>query len=188
MAPSVLATPDFERVKKAVSELPDLFLSDLEFDFLDSAFFRARDKLPSPDEVRQAIGSRTQGVCHFQHLGLLVKYGLRDTVRLEEAVALRLINKVFPDIPAPEVYGWKATGNTSNDSNFIYMSLVPGETLHKVWHSLTHPEKESVSHQLAGIIERLRSVEQDPADQFIGMCCGILKAFTHSNCLKTRLS
>lgn len=112
----------------------------------------------------------TDGVWHFQELGVFVKYGHRSSLHLEEALALRFINKLFSadEVPAPEVLGWKSTDDAGLESNFIYMNFTPGQTLQETWETLSEAEKASVSQQLADITSRLRSVEQNPADQFIG--------------------
>jgi hypothetical protein len=125
--------------------------------------------LPSPEKVLAASG-RSEGIWHFAELGVLVKYGHKSQVHLEEALALRVINKLFPvaEVPAPEVFGWKSTDKAGDESHFIYMSFLPGQNLGEVWDSLTGDEKSAISRQLGLIVNRLRAVEQDPNDQFIG--------------------
>ncbi|KAK4105783.1 hypothetical protein N658DRAFT_483201 [Parathielavia hyrcaniae] len=158
-----------KRVETVLSQLPDISLH--EFDFLDSSFFRSLDhgthsgKLPSPQAVLEASGAR-RGVWRFQELGVLVKYGHYSHLHLEEALALRFVNKMLlaDEVPAPEVFGWKTAG----ERNFIYMELMPGERLRDAWETFSQADKESVSHQLEKIVKNLRSVEQDTADQFIG--------------------
>ncbi|AEO54563.1 hypothetical protein MYCTH_2297251 [Thermothelomyces thermophilus ATCC 42464] len=166
-------------LEMVLSQLPDISLA--EFDFLDSSFFvsqyhgtRSCRKLPSPQEVLDASGKPLgcDGVWHFQEFqepGLLVKFGHRSRVHLEEALALRVINKILPDgVPAPEVFGWKSTRDPGYESNFIYMSFLPGQTLRDAWETLSQKDKASVSQQLAGIVRSLRSVGQSLAGQFIG--------------------
>ncbi|KAK3941223.1 kinase-like domain-containing protein [Diplogelasinospora grovesii] len=164
------------RLEMVLSQLPDISLA--EFNFLDSSFFSSQygactcRKLPSPQEVLGASGTPSgyDGVWHFQELGVLIKFGHPSRVDLEEALALRFINKMFPadEVPAPEVFGWKSTrDHPGYESNFIYMSFLPGQTLRDAWETLSQEDKASVSQQLAGIVKRLRSVERGPADQFI---------------------
>ncbi len=165
-----------ETLDTILSQLPNISLP--EFDFLDSSFFRSQNgtdtcrKLPSPQAVLEAAGTPwgDKGVWRFQELGVLVKFGGPSELRLEEALTLRVINRMLPanQVPAPEVFGWKSTHNPGRQSNFIYMGLLPGQTLRAAWDTLSHEDKASVSHQLAAIVKCLRSVEQGPADQVIG--------------------
>ena len=99
---------------------------------------------------------------YLQDSGVFVKFGPRSRVHVEEALALRFVNKMFSadQVPAPEVFGWKTAGDNGNESTFIYMSFVPGETLEEAWETLTQAEKTSISHQLADVVKALRSVEQ----------------------------
>ena len=45
----------------------------------------------------------------------------RSRVRIEEALALRFVNKMFStdEVPAPEVFGWKTAGDNGSESTFI---------------------------------------------------------------------
>ncbi len=165
-----------ENLDTILSRLPDISLP--EFDFVHSSFFRRPDgadtgcKLPSPQEVLAASGVQPgdKGVWRFPERGLLVKFGHPSRLRLEEALTLRVINQLLPthQIPAPEVFGWKSTHGPGCESNFIYMSLLPGLTLEAAWETLSHEDKTSVAQQLAAIVKCLRAVERDPADQVIG--------------------
>lgn len=129
---------------------------------------------PASEPTRGTRSKRSElgydGLWHFEELGVLVKFGNQTRVHIEEALALRVINKMFPtsQIPAPEVFGWKSTGGVGYKTIFVYMSCMPGQKLGDVWDSLSDAEKQSVSQQLAEITTILRSVEQDPANQFIG--------------------
>lgn len=165
-----------ETLDTILSQLPNICLP--EFDFLDSSFFRSQSgadacrELPSPQAVLEAAGTPwgDKGVWRFEELGVLVKFGGPSELRLEEALTLRVINRMLPvnQVPAPEVFGWKSTDNPGCRSNFIYMSLLPGQTLRDEWDALSHEDKTSVSHQLAAIVNCLRSVQQSPANQAIG--------------------
>ena len=96
-----------------ISSLPDI-ASD-EVDFLDTSFFQSSgqstsQKLPSPAEIIQRcpeLRDSGRGVVKFEELGLLVKYGCSNYLRLEEAQTLRAIKQAFPanEVPVPELFG-----------------------------------------------------------------------------------
>ncbi|KKZ68403.1 hypothetical protein EMCG_00172 [[Emmonsia] crescens] len=140
-------------------------------DFLDSPFFTTKlgdyHSLPTPAEARARSpdygkSPRPKPV-KFEHLNLIVKLGPR--VVLEEAICLRLLRKVFSGrVPVPEVCGWRVEDNCV----FIYMELIPGETLQNRWDHLNDQERLSICTELKDIVSTLRQVEQDPADPFIG--------------------
>ena len=152
------AMAQLETLNTILSRLPDITLP--EFDFVDSSFFCRPDsadtgyKLPSPQEVlaAAAAANRVQpgdkGVWRFPEQGLLVKFGCPSRLRLEEALTLRIINQLLPasQIPVPEVFGWKSTHGPGYESNFIYMSLLPGLTLEAAWETLSHEDKSSVAN------------------------------------------
>lgn len=52
---------------------------------------------------------------------------------------------------------------------FIYMELVEGRTLQDGWDELNNLDKTYLCDQLSQIINNIRSLEQDPSDQYIGM-------------------
>jgi aminoglycoside phosphotransferase len=106
-------------------------------------------------------------VVKFHHLDLVVKFGDQSRLRLEEALAMRAIRRMFPgnEVPVPEVFGWKA----HQGQNFIYMSLIRGPTMRDAWPSLTESDKTSICDQLGGIVAALRRLHQAPSDSFIGM-------------------
>lgn len=153
-----------------VSSLPDI--SKPEVEFHGTSFFRSRvpsPRLPLPIEILQIHKNRENAVVKFEDLNLAVKYGPPRCVRLEEAQTMIAIKQAFAnhEVPVPEVYGWKRYGDTT----FIYMSLVPGETLREGWPSLTEDEKKTIRDDLKRVIGSLRRLRQDPAEQFIGMLC-----------------
>ena len=95
-----------------ISSLPDI--SQPEYDFLDSSFFQddATRQLPTPAFIFDHRPYGGRGVEKFEELGLAVKYGPSDYLRLEEAQTLYAIRKAFPnaEIPVPEVFGWRTHG------------------------------------------------------------------------------
>lgn len=125
-----------------------------KFDLIDSSFFRDGPgcrKLPTLYEVPEASGARlsTNGIWYLRELGVAVKYGHGEAL-------------------VPEVFGRGTAGETGPETNFIYISIMPRGKLARVRETLSREEKEAVSRQLKGIVKRLRSVEQDPADRFMG--------------------
>ncbi|EKJ69158.1 hypothetical protein NXS19_006686 [Fusarium pseudograminearum] len=147
-----------------VSALPDI--TQPEMDFLDSSFFQTRDstqarpQLPTPASLFEEYGNRGADVITIEELNLAIKTNLQAYLNLEEAQTLWAIRKVFPngEVPVPELFGWRKHG----DRVFIYMSLVPGETLRQAWQSLTEHDKASLQNQLKDIIGTLRTLKQSP--------------------------
>lgn len=144
-----------------------------KIDFNDSSFFQpstgSSPVLPSPATVRQEwhkLGRHTRAI-QFEDLGLVVKFGDPQSVRLEEAQAMKAIHQAFPnkEVPVPELFGWRV----DQGQNFIYMSLVEGSTLREIWQLLTQDEKVSLRDQLGRIVAALRQLRQDPKHQYIGM-------------------
>lgn len=81
---------------------------------------------------------------------------------------MRALRQTFNhgEVPVPEVFGWRAEDGT----NFIEMSLVPGERLGDAWPSLPAEEKESIiCDELGSIQAQLRRLRPDSPETFIGM-------------------
>lgn len=110
-------------------------------------------------------------VITIKELNLAIKTDAQAYLNLEEAQTLWAIRKVFPngDVPVPELFGWRKYG----DRVFIYMSLVPGETLREVWQSLNEDDKASLQNRLKEIIGTLRKLKQSP--EIIGECIQCLR-------------
>ena len=68
-------------------------------------------------------------------------------------------------LPVPEVFGWSEDGG----QNFAYMALIEGDTLMARWGSLNYSDKQAIFEELRVLIELLRTLNQDPQDQYIGM-------------------
>jgi hypothetical protein len=145
-----------------ISSLPDI--SQAEMDFLDASFFKPDGasplpRLPTPAEMLQQYPNNLEGaVLKYESLNLAVKVGQVSCVKLEEAQAMIAIRQLFPsgEVPVPEVFGWR----WQDDTNHIYMSLVPGEMLGRAWPSLTEAEKVSIYGELSQIVTALRHVKQ----------------------------
>lgn len=107
----------------------------------------------------------------FEHLSLAVKFGDSSYLRLEEAQTMRAIRQVFvnSEVPVPEVFGWRKHG----DQNFIYMSLIPGQTLREAWPTLTKKDKTLIRGDLSRIVRELRQVGQGSSGCFSSSGCFI---------------
>ncbi|KAK9425948.1 putative Kinase-like domain-containing protein [Seiridium unicorne] len=134
-----------------MSSLPDK--SKAEIDFLGTSFFRS-DKpdppqLPAPGAILEQYPDLEGGV-----------------VKLEEAQTMRAVRHAFlnDEVPVPEVFGWRKYG----EKNFIYVSLIHGDTLREAWPKLIEADKESICDGLAHIVSALRQVSQGSSDIFIG--------------------
>jgi hypothetical protein len=151
-----------------LSALPDI--SRTEVDFRDTSFFQSKPssgaELPSPSSILQKYGDRGRAVIKMEDLNLVVEMGQADYFQLEEAQAMIAVRAAFPEheLPMPEVFGWRKHG----DKNFLYMSLVRGETLYKQWPTFIHEEKEYVCGELAGIVKALRRLRPDSGCPFVG--------------------
>lgn len=140
--------------------------------FEKSSFFTRHTSLPPPDTVR-AVGreqhstrrdeKRRPPPATFLSLGLLVKYG--EAITLAEGQCLWAVRQLLEGlVPVPEVYGWCTEGGQV----FIYMELIQGVTLEERYPSLSPAEKSAIATQMKGMTRALRSLRQDPADQFVG--------------------
>lgn len=163
-----MAPKGSQRPRIDISSLPDS--SEVEIDFHDTSFFQLSPdpfpQLPTPASILEQWPDHGGGVIKFEHLNLAVKLGDSSYLRLEEAQTMRAIRQAFPhhDVPVPEVFGWRKYG----DQNFIYMSLVRGQTLREAWQSLTEADKESICGELSRIVAALRQITQDSPNRFIG--------------------
>lgn len=172
-------TPERERMRLLQSETSN----PLNFMVEDSSFFQKWDRLPSPNEVQAraqaqhlageypdpwitdsiAVSYMRPPPALFEELGLFVKWG--PSVQLSEAQCLYAVRQTLKgDVPVPEVYGWRTEGNVK----YICMEYVKGTSLEQVWPSMGPEDKASICRELRTISQRLRQVEQDPEDPFIG--------------------
>lgn len=141
-----------------------------DIDFRETSFFQnstgRNHELPSTFEVdEREAKSPGRGVTIFEEMDLVVKSGHRQHGRLEEALTMRALRKAFPngEVPVPEVFGWRTIG----DSEYIYMSLVPGVRLFDAWDSIPAEDKSSVCDQLEKIQMELQKLKH-PSGTFIG--------------------
>ncbi|BCS11415.1 phosphotransferase enzyme family protein [Aspergillus luchuensis] len=84
---------------------------------------------------------------------------------MSEAYCLYAIRRLLKEhVPVPEVYGWRTEGEVI----YIYMEYVKGKTLEQAWDTMAEEDKTSICHELRIICDRLRQLEQDPEDTFVG--------------------
>ncbi|KAJ5882293.1 phosphotransferase enzyme family protein [Penicillium soppii] len=140
-----------------------------EMNFFDSSFFKEPSKsLPTPAQVRALskdihANPQPQPIIFEEHK-IFVKFG--PYVTIAEAQCLWMIKRAFGDeIPVPEIFGWRVD---EEDYVFLYMELIQGQTLQDGWNGLNSQDKSSLCDELCQIVNRLRRLEQDPTDQFIG--------------------
>lgn len=162
---STTSTSDNASRNMSVKMLP----SDSSVVFKESTYFSENgpnSSLPSPAIVRAAQKARHLSrsmTVRFEDLKLVVKYGREITIA--EALCLWAIRQLLPDqVPVPEVYGWCEDGGEF----FIFMELIQGESLENKWESLSKLEKIDVCGQLRVMLSELRSLKQDPGNQFLG--------------------
>ncbi|PLB47387.1 hypothetical protein P170DRAFT_449010 [Aspergillus steynii IBT 23096] len=149
-------------------ELPDA--TKKEMDFSRTSFFAADPgrQLPAPSEIL-ALSSDAHQIAQpkpviIEDLNLVVKFG--PYVTAAEALNPWMIRHVFHEkVPVPEVFGWRVDGQ---GFGFIYMELIRGLTVSDCYSTLTDAEKQAIADQLREILDTLRQLRQDPADQFVG--------------------
>lgn len=99
----------------------------------------------------------------FQVDGRIIKFG--EPVDIQEAKASSFIAKSDLDIPIPTVYFAELCDGTT----IIEMEMnqmIPGDTLEKVWPTLSAEEKRSYGQQLRAIVDQLRSLQGDYIGSF----------------------
>lgn len=140
-----------------------------EMNFLDSSYFKEPGKsLPTPAQVRALskdihANPQPQPII-FEDSGVFVKFG--PYVTIAEAQCLWMLKRTFGDeIPVPEIFGWRVD---EENYVFLYMELIRGQTFLDSWNELNNLEKSSLCDQLCQMVNRLRRLEQDPSDQYIG--------------------
>ncbi|KAF4494145.1 transcription activator acu-15 [Fusarium agapanthi] len=101
---------------------------------------------------------------YFESLGLAVKFGRDETVSVSKGQCLWALGRVLPEVPVPEIYGW----STEDGYVLLYMEMVKGVTVEKRWPSMTEDEKTSFWGTLRSLVSSLRTLSQDPDDQFLG--------------------
>ncbi|KAF5020383.1 hypothetical protein F66182_7591 [Fusarium sp. NRRL 66182] len=141
--------------------------------FPQSSFFQERraPALPSPAEIRalNEASDHTRAAC-FDHpppvlipsLGLAVKYGTSVTIAEVETQML-MSEKLRGRVPVPEVFGWADDGG----QQFLYMSLVEGDTLQSRFSTMNESERQAVCKELRSMVKAWRTLTQE-SDKYIG--------------------
>jgi hypothetical protein len=162
------------------------FLDAPDVDFPDSDFFKKSFELPDPETVIMHAelqrppgfdlhdeekdeglwGCDTQWLWRrrpvvFPELNLLVKWG--GTVRRENGLTMVAVRKTLPDVPVPEVYGWRTYGHNV----FLYMELIDERTLDSSLKDMTVDDRMSIILDLQTILDELARLKQDVNDPFI---------------------
>ncbi|KAH0593877.1 hypothetical protein MHUMG1_08199 [Metarhizium humberi] len=112
--------------------------------------------------------------------GVVVKSGKRLAVG--EAEAMRVARKA--GLPVPHVHQAKTFPDGKSE---IHMDYVQGESLDKLWPTMSVEEKKDVCRQLREILEQMRSIA--PPCELIGACDGteirdtrVLNTYHHPPC------
>lgn len=86
-------------------------------------------------------------------------------MNLLEAQCLYAVGRVLKGhVPVLEVYAWRVDGKET----FMYMVWIEGETLERVWNSMTASERVSICSELRRVYDKLRQLVQNPLDSFVG--------------------
>ncbi|OAA65536.1 Protein kinase-like domain protein [Niveomyces insectorum RCEF 264] len=150
---------------------PFRFPRAANYDVLDSSFFTRQSPpnsqaLPSPDlvrcvslsmqaRIRPRLGSFLRPpVVFFRHRGLVVKYG--HQVSVAEAHCLLFLRRFCPDVPVPEVYGWRQDGRQT----FLYLELVEGYTAAQLWPFLPANDCAALGADVRALVETWRRLPQ----------------------------
>ncbi|RYO79250.1 hypothetical protein DL766_003826 [Monosporascus sp. MC13-8B] len=140
--------------------------------FPQSSFFQERraPALPSPAEIRalnEASGHcRATSLNHpppviIPSLGLAVKYGADVTIAEVEAQVL-MRERLQGRVPVPEVFGWAE----DSGQQFIYVSLVEGDTLQARFSTMNESERQAVCKELRSMVNAWRALTQE-SDRYI---------------------
>ncbi|EFY86290.1 hypothetical protein MAC_07671 [Metarhizium acridum CQMa 102] len=112
--------------------------------------------------------------------GIVVKSGKR--LALGEAEAMRVARNA--GIPVPHAHQAKTLPDGKSE---IHMDYIQGESLDKLWSTMSVEEKKDISRQLREILEQMRSIS--PPSELIGACDGteirdtrVLKTYHHPPC------
>lgn len=142
--------------------------------FPESSFFKEKraPELPPPSQVRainHASGNtRANNFCRpppviVPSQGLVVKYGADVTIA-EAETQVMVREQLLGRVPVPEVFGWTEDG----DQTFIYMSLIPGETLQQRWGGLDENERQTICAELRQMVTTWKALRPELDDIYIG--------------------
>lgn len=86
---------------------------------------------------------------------------------MSEGQCLWAIRRLLPHVPVPEIYGW----STEEGYVLLYMEMVKGVTVEKVWSIVADGQKDGFWRNLQSIVSELRTLTQEADDKFLGMWC-----------------
>jgi aminoglycoside phosphotransferase (APT) family kinase protein len=90
------------------------------------------------------------------HQDIVVKFA--HSMDVDDIIAMEHIKLHAPNIPIPVPFGIASIGA----SNYVFMSLIEGVSLDKLWPTLAIPLKKSVQAQLNGIMHQVRALPLPP--------------------------
>ncbi|KAH8910486.1 hypothetical protein BR93DRAFT_923192 [Coniochaeta sp. PMI_546] len=100
-------------------------------------------------------------------------------VRPNEERAMRLINEYAPDVPIPKIYMTSyRKGNGPIGYGELYMSPLPGVTLHSVWAGFDDATKLRICQDVWSLIAQIRAVPRPEH-----LCTGMYSTADGSPCL-----
>lgn len=152
--------------------------------FADSEIKEGNIRLPNLSEVLAESQAQNSPEAHkkpnpppvyFESLGLVVKFGRDDTVSISEGQCLWALRTLLPSVPVPVIYGW----STEQEYVLLYMEKVKGVTVEKVWPTMTDDQKNAFWRNLQFVVSELRTLSQDPDNQFLGMNGTFAEGFHH---------
>ncbi len=102
------------------------------------------------------------------------------SLEMDEISNLQYLNSLSLDIPIPQHLGTLKSG----ERTYFFMSRAPGQTLEKLWPTLTTLHKASIQEQLAKILSSLRSIPPpNPGEENGAQCIG---SFVSGTCRDVR--
>ena len=90
----------------------------------------------------------------------VVKYG--PYVPEIEGFNLLFVERMMPSIPSPRLYAMFREA----EMLYLVMDYLPGKTLSSLWPTLSIQAKKSITHQLRGILDKMRSVPAPQEGEF----------------------
>ncbi|RVD83814.1 uncharacterized protein DFL_005588 [Arthrobotrys flagrans] len=152
--------------------LPSSLPSNPSETFHNSSYFATNPnrELPSPSEIRDRYIATTEYLERarpppsiYPDQNLLVKWGTEITIAEGQCLYF-LKQNLSSEINVPEIYAWRQ----EDGFTFLYMELIDGKQLDKVWDEVSEDERESICQCLKKMVSSLKRLKQGPEDRFIG--------------------
>lgn len=96
-------------------------------------------------------GHTSSSCAHLLPFGLVIKESREET--RNEANALRMVEE-YTSIPAPRL----VDVGEYNGQNYVVMTLLPGKTLHEVFHLMSYQERNRFADDLSACVAQLRQI------------------------------